>query len=224
MDSREPLKHREAMQLTDKDIIDLPDYKMDDYMDFFEDYFILPDPSDRDKDAAFQRMMLEMFPLTERSTKVAKKFSGNAAELKQETVQSTQAALKPNRILSTEAADTLGFTPTRPGVEWVHHKNHLELAGRWKTFYTILARVTGIPVKSLVTMMVRIRTLLAQMQVETTVKKRGSRRTKEKRKQYQTNSVLGTEDMMSDVRSELSDRMNIEDEGDTQPHDNIVLL
>jgi RNA polymerase I-specific transcription initiation factor RRN7 len=212
MDNREPLEFHKALNLTDRDAIDLSELKIDDYLDIFEEHFMERDPTDREQGAAFRKMMLEFFPLTKRSTKSGTKFGSGSAEAKQEMVQATQLSLKPNRVLSDDAAHDLGFTPSRPGVEWAYYKNVVNLTGRWKIFYNVLARVTGIPLQNLITLSIHTRSTLLEIQDGLRRQQKRAKKGRRQKKEFLTRERLDTEDMLSDIRSDVSERMSVVDD------------
>jgi hypothetical protein len=131
--------------------------------------------------------------------------SKDPAERRQQVVEKMQAALTPNRVIPHDEARDLDEVVIRPGGHWVHVKNIRELTGRWKTFSNVLSRVTGIPLKSLVNLMVRLEMhmrLIRKGRVG-----RGNARLGKvgKKGKWLSKEMIGSSDMTSDVRSEASE-------------------
>jgi hypothetical protein len=212
MSDADPLEYFEAMQMTDRDVIDLPDSKIDDYLDFFQEHFTMHDPQDKGQQADFKKMMLELFPMPEQAD-TKNGLSKDPAERRRQVVEKMQAALTPNRVIPHDEARDLDEVVIRPGGHWVHVKNIRELTGRLKTFSNVLSRVTGIPLKSLVNLMVRLEMhmrLIRKGKVG-----RGNTRLGKvgKKGKWLSKEMIGSSDMMSDVRSEVSEAVVL-DKGD----------
>ena len=51
MEDAEPLEYHEALKMTDREVINLSNARIDDYFNFFQEHFAVEDPEDKDKDA-----------------------------------------------------------------------------------------------------------------------------------------------------------------------------
>lgn len=204
MSDADPLEYFEAMQMTDRDVIDLPDSKIDDYLDFFQEHFTMHDAQDKGQQADFKKMMLELFPMPEQA-ETKNGLSKDAAERKRQVVERMQVALTPNRVIPHDEARDLDEAIIRPGGHFVHIKNIRELTGRSKTFFTVLSRITGIPLKSLVNLMVRLEMHMRMIRKGKIGKGRSRVGKVGKKGKWLSKEVVGSSDMMSDVRSEISE-------------------
>ena len=210
MSEATPLEYLEAIQMTDREAIDLQNSKVDEYFDFFQEHFTLQDPVERNPDADFRRTMLELFPVQNLSDKSRAESIKTPEERKQHAVHKMQQSLRPNRVITTEDARDLDEKVFRPGTDWVRHKNTAAVTGRWKVFYNIVSKATGIPYHLLVDLMIHFFNQLMKLR-RGIVKKRRLR--KGHGLGWLSKERLNTEDMASDVRSDATFLVGIKGSG-----------
>jgi RNA polymerase I-specific transcription initiation factor RRN7 len=192
MEDSDPLEYQEAMQMTDREVIDLPDPKIDDYLDFFEEHFTIDDPQDRDKDADFRKMMLGLFPLCSRSTN-RRDIRGVTRTRKQENVRAMQESLRPNRVISGIEEMELFEKVARPGERYEVHRNIYQLRGHAEAFYKAVAHISGLPLKSIVRAVVHAENKLKRMKEGKLPKGRPAKQF------YKSKERLDTEDLQSEI-------------------------
>jgi RNA polymerase I-specific transcription initiation factor RRN7 len=202
-----PLDDQEAMQMTDREIIDLPDGKVDDYLDFFQEHFTVEDPQDKDKDADFRKMIMGLFPVGSRSTK-KRDVQDYVSTLKQENVQVMQASLKPNKVIfemDEMDLEDKDKAIIRPGESYQKHRNAYELTGHAKAFYIVVSQISGLPVKSICRALVH-----AEMRLKH-LRKGKIPRGRQPKRHHKSKYRLNTEELASDiVGSEFGDELRSE--------------
>lgn len=144
----QPLDYQQNLQLTDEEVIELSNEKIDDYFDFFQEHFTVDDPKDKDADAAYRRAVLDLFPLPQLSESNSRRLQA-VVDRKQEAICKVQESLRPNRATSQDHA-------TKPGAKVVYHKNADAFYGHWKIFYEVASRVTGMSVNALLTVVINV--------------------------------------------------------------------
>jgi RNA polymerase I-specific transcription initiation factor RRN7 len=187
-----PLEYQEAMQMTDREVIDLPDVKIDDYLDFFQEHFTIHDPQDRDKDADFRKMMLGLFPVGQRSTQI-KDTNIPSTTRKQDNIQVMQQTLKPNQVISRTDEMDLGEKLVRPGEKYEVHRNVYQLTGHAETFYKAMAHISGLPLKSVVRAVVHTENILMRLKKGKHPRGRGGQR------YFKSKERLDNEDLASEI-------------------------
>ncbi|KIW08755.1 uncharacterized protein PV09_00693 [Verruconis gallopava] len=196
MKEHEPLEHDEAMRMVDRDVINLPNAKIDDYLDFFQENFVVQDPQDRKIDAEYQRSMLNLFPIVARSDNQPDRHD-KVSTRKVEYIQAMQGALRPNLIIDAENKHDLHKKIIRPGEQYTTTRNMYQETGYTRTLLRALAHVSGLPFKSVARAVVHGEQLLVKLRA-------GKRSRGRPRRKHLSREQSITADAMSDVLSVIS--------------------
>jgi len=152
--SKTPLGYQEAMQVQEKDILDMSDEKLDDYMDWYGSVFAEETVREKGrigKEAEFRRALHRLFPI-ERITPSAydaMDVDRDAEPVPEdERLRKVQSSLRPARV----KADVKSTEPSvkRPGNSYKRYRSVGELEGYAREFYEEAADLVALPVGSLV--------------------------------------------------------------------------
>ena len=152
--SKTSLGYQEAMQVQEKDILDMSDEKLDDYMDWYGSVFAEETVREKGrvgKEAEFRRALHRLFPI-ERATQNASDAMDvdRDAELEpeDERLRKVQSSLRPTRV----KADVKSAEPSvrRPGNSYKRYRNAGKFEGYAREFYEEASDLVALPLGSLV--------------------------------------------------------------------------
>ena len=151
--SKTPLGYQEAMQVQEKDILDMSDEKLDDYMDWYGSVFAEETVREKGrigKEAEFRRALHRLFPI-ERSVQTA----SDAMDIDQEEpvpederLRKVQNSLRPTRVKADVKSTEV--VVKRPGNSYKRYRNVGELEGYAREVYEEAADMAALPIGSLV--------------------------------------------------------------------------
>lgn len=152
--SRTPLGYQEAMLVQEKDILDMSDDKLDQYMDWYGSVFAEETVREKGrigKEAEFRRALLRLFPVDRPAQSTSDAMDVDAVQEsipEDERLRKVQSSLRPTRVKpnvrSTEPE------VSRPGNSYRRYRNVGELEGYAKEFYDEAASLVALPLNSLV--------------------------------------------------------------------------
>ncbi|KEQ97929.1 hypothetical protein AUEXF2481DRAFT_37494 [Aureobasidium subglaciale EXF-2481] len=152
--SSTPLGYQEAMQVQEKDVLDMSEEKLDEYMDWYGSVFAEEKVREKGrvgKEAEFRRALLRFFPI-ERPNKEPPEsmdIDPDAEPIAEdERLRKVQSSLRPARVRAGSTASELNVT--RPGNSYKRYRNVSELDGYAKEFYDEAASLAALPLNSLV--------------------------------------------------------------------------
>ncbi|KAG9659852.1 hypothetical protein KCU95_g19685, partial [Aureobasidium melanogenum] len=149
-----PLGYQEAMQVQEKDILDMSDDKLDEYMDWYGSVFAEETVREKGrigKEAEFRRALLRLFPADRpiRSTSDAMDLDGEQGSVPEdERLRMVQSSLRPTRV--KPSARSTEPEVSRPGNRYMRFRNVGELDGYAREFYEEAANLVALPLSSLV--------------------------------------------------------------------------
>jgi RNA polymerase I-specific transcription initiation factor RRN7 len=152
--SKTSLGYQEAMQVQEKDILDMSEEKLDDYMDWYGSVFAEETVREKGrvgKEAEFRRALHRLFLIerTVQDTSDAMDVDQEAEpEPADERLRKVQSSLRPTRV----KADVKSTEPKvkRPGNSYKRYRNVGELDGYATEFYEEAASLVALPLSSLV--------------------------------------------------------------------------
>lgn len=152
--SKTSLGYQEAMQIQEKDILDMSDDRLDDYMDWYAS--VLAEETVREKgrigkEAEFRRALHRLFPIerTRQNACDAMDIDKDAEpELEDERLRKVQSSLRPTRVKADVKSTEL--TVKRPGNSYKRYRNAGELEGYAREFYEEASDLVALPLGSLV--------------------------------------------------------------------------
>lgn len=157
-DGGAPLRYQQALQTTENDVLNMSEDKLDQYMDWYQRMYVDEEAQETrklGKEAGFRRAMYRMFPInrtaSERDDAEGKEplIETSLATDSENLLKDVQAALKPLRVLSEEAAAEAHATPDRPGNYYKRHRTVMELHGLTKAFHEDAAKLAGLSLESM---------------------------------------------------------------------------
>jgi len=191
-DRRAALGFSKALQTTEKDVLSMSNDTLDQYMDWYEKAYTEEQPLETDhsaKDAGFRRSMYRMFPVSRTRSpdpqQTGMDGTNGYSTLSHDddsTNSAVQAAMKPLRVLSHEAANETYEDILRPGSHYKRYRSVNDLSETAAIFYGAVARLVGLAPHSLVRAVFVIESLLRNWEV-------GARTTGEEQVQHQTNDT-----------------------------------
>ncbi|KAK6002075.1 hypothetical protein QM012_001713 [Aureobasidium pullulans] len=152
--SETPLGYQEAMQVQEKDILDMSDDKLDDYMDWYGSVFAEETVREKGrigKEAEFRRALLRLFPVDRSVQKTSDAMDVDEEQKpmpEDERLRKVQSSLRPTRVKPN--ARSTEPEVSRPGNSYRRYRNVGELDGYAKEFYDEAASLVALPLNSLV--------------------------------------------------------------------------
>ncbi|TIA36597.1 hypothetical protein D6C79_08272 [Aureobasidium pullulans] len=152
--SATPLGYQEAMQVQEKDVLDMSEDKLDEYMDWYGSVFAEENVREKGrvgKEAEFRRALLRFFPVERiiQESPDAMILDKEAETVPEdERLKKVQSSLRPARI-KADVASTENKV-NRPGNSYKRYRNAGELEGYAREFYEEAAGLAGLPLSSLV--------------------------------------------------------------------------
>jgi RNA polymerase I-specific transcription initiation factor RRN7 len=152
--SKTPLGYQDAMQVQEKDILDMADEKLDDYMDWYGSVFAEETVREKGrvgKEAEFRRALHRLFPIesTVQDTSDAMDVDKEAEPVPEdERLKKVQSSLRPTRVKADVKTTEPGVK--RPGNSYKRYRNIGELDGYAREFYEEAADLVALPLGSLV--------------------------------------------------------------------------
>lgn len=156
----EELSYNQALRITDVDMMSMSDDKLDQYMDWYEKAYVEAEPSEKRRnrgEVGFRKAMYRMFPISRSGTTghIDDVESVNTAEVasmarQDDAIKTTQARLKPLRVLSDQAVEETYAKVTRPGDHYEQYQKLDDLKGTAKILYEEAANVVGMSVNHMV--------------------------------------------------------------------------
>ncbi|KAG9644249.1 hypothetical protein KCU69_g18044, partial [Aureobasidium melanogenum] len=149
-----PLGYQEAMQVQEKDILDMSDNKLDEYMDWYGSVFAEETVREKGrigKEAEFRRALLRLFPIDRpfQDTSDAMDVDKEQEPMPEdERLRKVQSSLRPTRVKPN--ARSTEPEVSRPGNSYRRYRNVGELDGYAKEFYEEAANLVALPLNSLV--------------------------------------------------------------------------
>jgi RNA polymerase I-specific transcription initiation factor RRN7 len=142
------------MQVQEKDILDMSEEKLDDYMDWYGSVFAEETVREKGrvgKEAKFRRALHRLFPI-ERSVQNASDEMDVDKETEpmpeDERLRKVQSSLRPTRVKADVKSDEPRVK--RPGNSYKRYRNAGELDGYAREFYEEAASLVALPLSSLV--------------------------------------------------------------------------
>ncbi|KAG9730381.1 hypothetical protein KCU75_g19042, partial [Aureobasidium melanogenum] len=149
-----PLGYQEAMQVQEKDILDMSDNKLDEYMDWYGSVFAEETVREKGrigKEAEFRRALLRLFPIDRpfQDTSDAMDVDKEQEPMPEdERLRKVQSSLRPTRVKPN--ARSTEPEVSRPGNSYRRYRNVGELDGYAKEFYEEATNLVALPLNSLV--------------------------------------------------------------------------
>lgn len=148
------LGYQDAMQVSEKDVLDMSGEKLDEYLDWYGSVFAeenVRETGRAGKEAEFRRAMLLFFPI-ERTADSASDMMDLDEEAKSipgdVRLRTVQGSLRPLRVKADE--ESAGDKVSRPGNNYKRFRDVRELDGYASEFYKEAATLAALPLKSLV--------------------------------------------------------------------------
>ncbi|KAL1305368.1 hypothetical protein AAFC00_002262 [Neodothiora populina] len=152
------LGYEDALRISESDVLEMSDDKLDDYMDWYGSTFAVEHVREHgraSKEAEFRRAMFRYFPIdrapgeTEQEAR-EEQVSDDLTRLRGDRIKEVQSALKPLRV--RQDGDTMrdGEVIQRPGSHYKRFRSVNELSGYAEEFYKEAAKVSGLGLDSLV--------------------------------------------------------------------------
>jgi len=151
------MSYNQALRTTDIDVVSMSEDKLDQYMDWYEKVYVEEQPKDtlkQRREAGFRSAMYRMFPVSnpanagDATTATIKEHTGSTDQ--DNAIKSSQARLRPLRVMSDQAVEDAYATVVRPGDHYERYRETEELTGTAKVLYEEAASVVGMSVEALV--------------------------------------------------------------------------
>ncbi|KAH0408044.1 hypothetical protein KCU90_g22331, partial [Aureobasidium melanogenum] len=149
-----PLGYQEAMQVQEKDILDMSDNKLDEYMDWYGSVFAEETVREKGrigKEAEFRRALLRLFPIDRPIQDTSDDMDVDEEQEpmpEDERLRKVQSSLRPTRVKPN--ASSTEPEVSRPGNSYRRYRNVGELDGYAKEFYEEATNLVALPLNSLV--------------------------------------------------------------------------
>ena len=152
----EPLGYEDALRVSETDVLDMSNDKLDQYMDWYAASLGSEDLREKGragKEAEFRRVMFRYFPVDRPGRQHEESWpdsDNQQSHLEGERIKTVQRALRPLRLQEDGGSDDNGEIPLRPGSHYKRYKVASDLAGHAEHFYEEAAKVSGLSLESLV--------------------------------------------------------------------------
>lgn len=155
----ERLGYEDALRVSEQDVIEMSNDKLDEYMDWYGSTFTNEDVREKGRagrEAEFRRAMFRFFPI-DRPTKAAEEDDEEDSATNQSfghhkgaRIKDVQAALRPIKVKQDGEVPKEGETTYRPGSRYKRYREASELSGHAERFYKEAAKLSGLSVGLLV--------------------------------------------------------------------------